>query len=63
MYSPEESNSRKNHPAMKDMGKLTPENHEKITPYDHQLDLDKNMSWKLWQNEINEYFGNSGWNR
>ena len=59
----EENEKRRNHPAMKDMGKLTPENHEKIIAYDPQLDLDANSNWKLWQNEMNEYFGNQGWNR
>ena len=59
----EENDNKYNHPAMKKMNKLTRENHEKVSIYDWALDLDMNPDWQKWQNEINEYFGNSGWNR
>ncbi len=59
----EENEKRNNHPAMKNANKLTRENHEKVAIYDWALDLDLNPDWKLWQNEMNDYFGNSGWNR
>jgi hypothetical protein len=59
----EENESRKNHPAMKKSNKLTRETHERVEVYDWALDLDMNPDWQKWQNEINEYFGNSGWNR
>jgi hypothetical protein len=59
----EENDSKNNHPAMKKLNKLTRENHEKASIYDWALDLDMNPDWQVWQNEINEYFGNQGWNR
>jgi hypothetical protein len=59
----EENDSKNNHPAMKKLNKLTRENHEKVSVFDWALDLDMNADWQKWQNEINEYFGNQGWNR
>lgn len=59
----EENDSKNNHPAMKKSNKLTRETHEKVSIYDWALDLDMNPDWQVWQNEINEYFGNQGWNR
>jgi hypothetical protein len=59
----EENDSKNNHPAMKKSNKLTRENHEKVSVFDWALDLDMNADWQKWQNEINEYFGNQGWNR
>jgi hypothetical protein len=63
MFWFEENEKRNNHPAMKNANKLTRENHEKVAIYDWALDLDLNPDWKTWQNEMNDYFGNSGWNR
>jgi hypothetical protein len=58
-----EGDNKNNHPSMKRLNKLTREDHERVSIYDWALDLDMNSAWKLWQNEMNDYFNNSGWNR
>lgn len=52
-----EDNGKRNHPTMKNVNKLTPKNHETISPYDWALDTDLNPNWALWDKEMSKYFG------
>ncbi len=52
-----EDNGKRNHPTMKNANKLTPKNHETISPYDWALDTDLNPNWALWDTEMKKYFG------
>lgn len=52
-----ENNGKRNHPTMKNVSKLTPKNHETISPYDWALDTDLNPNWELWDEEMKKFFG------